>query len=113
MTLQEGEERKDVRMTVEQEMRYSVIVWPSGPENSQKPDRYDLYVEGHSHSYSKEVDGSYVIPGVPPGHYRLEIMAFSGAKHLGHGDLSFEVTDNDLTLHVSVARAAEVQGVAK
>jgi len=117
VTLQEGEERKDVRVTVEQEMRYSVIVWPSGPENSQKPDRYDLYFEGHSHSYSfsysKEVDGSYVIPGVPPGHYRLEIMAYSGAKHLGRGDLSFDVTDSDLTLHVSVARAAEVQGVAK
>jgi hypothetical protein len=37
LMLKEGEEQSDVHITVEREQRYSVTVWPSGPEDQPNP----------------------------------------------------------------------------
>jgi hypothetical protein len=113
VALKEGEERNDVRITVERERRYRVIAWPFGPEGSPKPERYDVTIEGRSHTYTQEANGSYVIPGIPAGHYRLIGIAWSTAQYLGEGDMRFDVTDADVTLHLPVGGVGEIQGVVK
>jgi hypothetical protein len=62
VALKEGEERNDIRITVERERRDRVIVWPFGREGNPKPERYDVTIEGRSHTYTQEANGSYVIP---------------------------------------------------
>lgn len=113
VALKEGEEQNDVHIAVERESRYRVIVWPSGPEGKPKPQRYDVNIQGRSVTYTQEADGSYVIPGIPPGHYRLVSMAWSETEYLGEGDTRFDVTDADVTLHLRVGGLGEIQGVAK
>jgi hypothetical protein len=113
LVLIEGEERNDIRIAVQLEPRYRVIVWPSGPQGPRNPDRYDLRIEGRSHSYRHQSDGSYVIPGIPPGHYTLVSVAWTETEYLGEGDISFDVTDADVTLHLPVGGLGEIQGVVK
>jgi hypothetical protein len=50
LMLKGGEEQNDIHITVEQEQRYRVIVWPSGPEDQPNPDRYSVSIEGRSHT---------------------------------------------------------------
>ena len=113
LTLKEGEKQGDIRITVEPEQRYRVVVWPSGPEGQPNPDRYSLKLVGRSHPYSQEPDGSYVIPGIPPGHYRLVSVAWLGSEYQGEGDTTFEVTNGDVTLHLHVGGLGEIRGVVK
>jgi Carboxypeptidase regulatory-like domain len=113
LILKEGEEQNDIRITVEQEQRYRVIVWPSGPEDQPNPDRYSVRIEGRSHSSRREPDGSYVIPGIPPGRYRLVSVAWLGSEYQGEGDITFDVTNADVTLHLVVGGLGEIQGVVK
>jgi hypothetical protein len=113
LMLKEGEEQNDVRITVEREQRYSVIVWPSGPEDQPKPDRYSVHIEGRSHSSRGEPDGSYVIPGIPPGRYKLVSEAWLGSEYQGEGDVAFDVTNADVSLHLVVGGLGEIQGVVK
>jgi Carboxypeptidase regulatory-like domain len=113
VTLRAGEERTGVSITVERERRYRVVVWPSGPEDVPKPDRYEVGIEGRSHTSTGERDGSYVIPSIPAGHYRLLTTAWSGVEYVGAGDVKFDVIDADVTLQVHVGGLAEVEGVVK
>lgn len=113
VALKEGEERNDVHITVVREQRYRISVWPSGPEGESKPDRYDINILDRSLTYTQEADGSYVIPGIPPGHYRLASIAWFGSQYLGEGDMRFNVTNADVTLHLRVGGLGEIQGVVK
>jgi len=113
VTLKEGEERNDVRINVERERRYRVIVWPSGPDGDPTPDRYDMNIQDRSYAYSREADGSYVIPAIPPGHYRLVSIAWSKSNYSGEGDMRFDVTNADVTLHLHLGGLGEIQGVVK
>ena len=113
LTLKEGEERNDARITVERERRYAVTIWPSGPEGQPKPERYSVHIEGRSHTSRQKADGSYVIPGIPPGHYRLSSVAWSGAEYQGKGDLRFDVTDADVTLNLQLGGLGEIQGIVR
>jgi hypothetical protein len=113
LALTEGEEQNDIRIAVELEPRYRVIVWPSGPAGPRNPDRYQLSIEGRSHSYRHQPDGSYEIPSIPAGHYKLVSVAWAGTEYLGEGDISFDVTDADVTLHLPVGGLGEIQGVVK
>jgi hypothetical protein len=58
----------------------------------------------------KQRDGSYVIPDVPPGHYKLIITAWSGVQYVGEGDAGFDVSDDDVTVKVHVGGLGEIQG---
>jgi Carboxypeptidase regulatory-like domain len=113
LTLKEGEEQNNIRIKVEREQRYSVVVWASGPEDQPNPDRYSVHIEGRSHTSRGEPDGSYVIPGIPPGRYRLVSVAWLGAEYQGEGDIEFDVTNADVTLHLRVGGLGEIQGVVK
>lgn len=113
LMLKEGEEKNDIHITVEQEQRYRVIVWPSGPEDQPNPDRYSVSIEGRSHTSTQEPDGSYVIPGIPPGRYKLVSLAWLGAEYRGQGDTTFDVINADVTLHLRVGGLGEIQGVVK
>jgi hypothetical protein len=113
LTLREGEEQNDIRIKVGREQRYSVTVWPSGPEGQPNPERYDVRIEGRSHTYRREPDGSYVIPGIPPGRYRLVSVAWLGSEYQGEGDTAFDVTNGDVTLHLHVGGLGEIQGIVK
>ena len=113
LTLTEGEEQNDIRIKVEREPRYNVVVWPSGPEDQPNPDRYEVSIEGRSHTFGQEPDGSYVIPGIPPGHYRLLSVAWLGSEYQGAGDTTFDVTNADVTVHLRVGGLGEIQGIVK
>jgi len=113
LALKEGEEQNDVRITVQREQRYRVIIWPSGPEGPPEPDRYEVHIEGRSHTSTHQAGGPYVIPGIPPGHYRLVSIAWRRVEYLGEGDIGFDVADSDVTLHVALGGLGEIQGVAK
>jgi len=113
LMLKEGEEQNDIRIKVEREQRYSVVVWPSGPEGQPNPDRYSVRIEGRSHSSRPEPDGGYVIPGIPPGRYRLVGVAWLGSEYQGEGDTTFDVTNGDVTLHLRVGGLGEIQGTVK
>jgi hypothetical protein len=113
LTLKEGEEQNDIHIKVEREQRYSVTVWPSGPEGQPKPDRYSVRIEGRSHTSTQEPDSSYVIPGIPPGRYRLLSVAWLGSEYQGAGDTTFDVTNADVTVHVRVGGLGEIQGIVK
>jgi hypothetical protein len=113
LMLKEGEEQNDIRVTVEREQRYSVIVWPWGPEGQANPDRYSVRIEGRSHSSRREPDGSYVIPGIPSGRYRLVSVAWLGSEYQGGGDVTFNVTNADVTLHLLVGGLGEIKGLVK
>lgn len=111
--LREGEEHDDVRINVERETRYRVIVWPSGPDGAPGADTYSLWLQGYSHTYSREADGSYVIPDVPPGHYRLASTARSGDQYVGAGDTTFDVSHGDVTVHVRAGGLGKISGIVK
>jgi len=112
--LKTGEARNDLRINVERELRYRVIVWPSGPEDSPRPDRYGLSIKGRTHSYKTQPDGSYVIPGIPPGHYTLGAIAWAAdSQYVGEGETTFDVTNEDVVLHLRVGGLGEIEGVVK
>jgi Carboxypeptidase regulatory-like domain len=113
VALKEGEERDGLRITVRREQRYQVIVWPSGPEGQVKRARYSLRIAGRRAAYRRNEDGSYVLEGVPPGHYQLASIAWGQADYVGAGDVSFEVTDADVTLHLELGGLGEIEGVLK
>jgi hypothetical protein len=95
------------------EPSFRVIVWPEGPEGTLKPSRYSVVIQGRSHSYSRVADGSYVIPDIPPGHYKLVSVAWAESEYLGEGDTTFDVTNADVVLRLTLGGLAEIQGVAK
>jgi HEAT repeats len=96
------------------EQTYRVIVWPTGPEGlATPPNRYDMDIVGREISYSGGKDGSYVIPNIPPGHYKLVSMALADVEIVGEGDTTFDVTNADVTLYLTVGGLSEVQGVAR
>jgi hypothetical protein len=113
LSLSEGEERNDIRIIVEREPRYNVIIWPTGPEGELTPERYQVHIEGRSHTSTHRQGGPYLIPGIPPGHYKLVTVAWTKSMYQGAGEITFDLTDHDVTLHVAVAGLAEIQGVAK
>ena len=90
-----------------------MIVWPEGPEGMLKPSLYSVVIQGRSHSYSRVADGSYVIPDIPPGHYKLVSVAWAESEYLGEGDTTFDVTNADVVLRLTLGGLAEIQGVAK
>jgi hypothetical protein len=110
VALKEGQQQTDIRITVEREQRFRVVVWPSGPKGEINPDRYSLVLAGRNHSSMKQRDGSYVIPDVPPGHYKLIITAWSGVQYVGEGDAGFDVSDDDVTVKLHVGGLGEIQG---
>jgi hypothetical protein len=99
-----------VRISVGDELRYRIVVRPSGPEGEPVPDRYDVTIENRNHSSMRRGDGSYVIPDIPPGHYTLVSMAWSQAQYLGQGERSFDVVDSDIMLRVQLGGLGEIAG---
>ncbi len=113
ITVTEGEEHGGVLMTVEREKRFNVIVWPSGPDGTAKPDRYDVMLEHRNHSSTRQPDGSYLIPAIPAGHYTLVSTAWSGTQYVGQGESSFDVNDQDVNVHLQVGGLGQIEGQVK
>jgi hypothetical protein len=111
--LTEGQEQGGVRITVEREQRYRVVVWPSGPEGGPKPDRYDLILTKRNHSSIQQADGSYVIPDMPAGHYTLVSTAWSGVQYVGQGETSFDVSNSDVSVQLQLGGLGEIGGSVK
>jgi hypothetical protein len=113
ITLKERNERSGVRIAVERETRYRIVIWPSGPEGEPPPDRYDVTIQHRNHTSMKQADGSYVIPDIPQGHYTLVSTAWSRAQYLGQGEESFDISDSDVTLHIHLGGLGEVGGTVQ
>lgn len=113
ISLKEGEERTDIRISVKRESRYQVIVHPNGPQGEPAPDRYDVVLLRRNHTSITQKDGSYLIPDIPPGHYTLVSTAWSGVQYVGQGETDFNVSDADVTLSVQVGGLGEIRGVAE
>ena len=105
--LGEHEVRNNVRITTTAEKRYRIIVWPSSPEGTTAPDRYDLLIRNRFYASTRQADGSYVIFDIPPGHYTLVSYAWSQAEQLGKGEQSFDVVDSDVTLRFRLGVSAK------
>jgi hypothetical protein len=105
--LKEHEVRSNVRITTSDEKRYRIIVWPSVPEGTTVPDRYDLLIQNRFYAYTRQADGSYVIFDIPPGHYTLVSNAWSQVEGLGHGEQSFDVIDSDVNLRFQLGGPAK------
>ncbi|MGB8029727.1 MAG: carboxypeptidase regulatory-like domain-containing protein [Terracidiphilus sp.] len=112
IALKEGDERNDLRITVEPEMRHRVIVWPSGPLGATAPVRYEVTIERRNFITMKQANGSYVIPDMPPGHYTLITTAWAPVQYLGKGEKGIDVTHSDLTVHVRLDGLGEIAGTA-
>ena len=110
IALKGHDERSDVRIVVEREMRYKVVVWPSGPEGELMPDRYDVMIEHRSHTSMKQADGSYLIPDIPAGHYTLVSTAWLRVQAVGQGEQDFDVSNADVSLHVQLGGLGEIAG---
>ena len=113
ISLKEGEERTDIRISVKRESRYQVIVHPNGPQGEPAPDRYDVVLLARNHTSITQKDGSYLIPDIPPGHYTLVSTAWSGVQYVGQGETDFDVSDADVTVSVQVGGLGEIRGVVE
>jgi Carboxypeptidase regulatory-like domain len=110
IALKERDEQTGVRIAVEREPRYRIVVWPSGPEGEPPPDRYDVIIQHRNHTSMKQADGSYMIADIPAGHYTLVSTAWSGVQYVGQGEEDFAVSDADVILHVHVGSLGEIGG---
>ncbi len=110
LAVKAGDERNGVRIALKREKRYQIIVWPSGPDDQPRPERYNVSIEGRSHTSSGYKDGSWVIPGIPPGHYRLVGIAWGDRGYMGGGDANIDVVDADVTVHLQVGGLGEIHG---
>jgi Carboxypeptidase regulatory-like domain len=113
ITVEEGEDQTGLRIIVEREKRFNVIVWPTGPDGQVEPDRYDVMLEHRSHSSSKQADGSYIIPAIPAGHYTLVSTAWSGVQYVGQGETSFDITGADVNVPLHLGGLGEIEGQVK
>jgi hypothetical protein len=110
IVLKEGDERNDLRITVEPEMRHRVLVRPSGPLGATAPLRYEVTIERRNFISMKQADGSYVIPDLPPGHYTLLTTAWAPVQYLGQSEKGIDVADSDVTVHVRLDGLGEIAG---
>ena len=110
ITVKEGDERNDLRITVEPEMHHQVVVWPSGPLGATAPLWYEVTIARRNFISMKQADGSYVIPDLPPGHYTLLTTAWAPVQYLGQSEKGIDVTDSDVTVHVRLAGLGEIAG---
>jgi hypothetical protein len=113
LSLKEGEEKDDIRISVKRESRYQVIVRPMGPQGEPAPDRYDVVLLARNHTSVTQKDGSSLIPDIPPGHYTLVSTAWSGVQYVGQGETDFDVSDADVTLSVQVGGLGEIRGIVE
>jgi hypothetical protein len=114
LQIEEGQEQDDLRITIMPAKKYSVRVWPTGPEGIPAEAYYIPQLE-HLAAGQRQADGSYLISGVVPGHYSLTTSAWTDADpwFLGQGETDFDVSNKDVTLHVTVGGMGTVQGVVR
>ena len=110
IVLKEGDERNDLRITVEPEMHHQVIVRPSGPLGATGPLRYEVTIERRNFSSIRQADGSYLFADLPPGHYTLLTTAWAPVQYLGKSKKGIDVTDSDVTVHVRMDGLGEIAG---
>ena len=113
ITMKEGDERNDLAITVEPEVRYRVVVWPSGPLGTTTPVRYEVTIKDGNYHSVKQADGSFIISDLPPRHYTLLTTAWAPVEYLGRSEKDIDVTDSDVTVHVRIAGLGEIAGTAK
>lgn len=111
--LKEGEERSGVQFAVATEKRYNVIVWPSGPEGGTPVTDYAISLEHRNHGVTRQADGSYLIPGIPPGHYTITSLALTQSGNAGMGAQNFDVTSADVAIHLHAGGPGEISGTAR
>ena len=112
IVLKEGDERNNLRITVEPEMHHQVIVRPSGPLGATGPLRYEVTIERRNLSSIRQADGSYLLADLPPGHYTLLTTAWAPVQYLGKSEKGIDVTDSDVTVRVRMDGLGEIAGTA-
>ncbi len=99
-----GNETKDIRISIPAEKRYNITARLSGPGQDGDPPRYryEVRVEGRSHTSSTSDDRSFTIPDIPPGDYTLVATAWEVSKYIGEGTAVVHVVDADVQVSISV-----------
>jgi hypothetical protein len=103
INLKEAEKLDGIRITVTPETRYSIVLWPSGPDGVPLPSEYIVGIPESNTTAVKQPDGSYLIPNVSPGHYSLNIFAPGlpqGVAWLHSAEV--DVGKSDATLHLNI-----------
>jgi hypothetical protein len=95
-----GQHLDNLHITTHQEGRHQVFLWPSGPAGLPSPREYIITIRDANITALKQTDGSYLIPNVPPGHYRLNVVAAGlPVTESWPYYIDLDVPDHDLTLH--------------
>jgi hypothetical protein len=107
LALKESDKRDGVNITVEPQTLYTVTVRPAGPDGRQaEGDYYWVSIKGrNTTSYGK--NGGFTFQNIPAGHYTLKTevrLGGMGGKLLGTQETAFDVTNADVTLHVTVSK---------
>jgi hypothetical protein len=114
IALKEGDEHDGVEIVVEPQTLYTVTVWPAGSDGRQaEGDYYWVSIEGRNTSAYGNRNGSTTFPNIPAGHYTLKTdvrLGGMGGKRLGTQETSFDVTNEDVTLHVTVDKQSTESG---
>jgi len=99
-----GNETKDIRISIPAEKRYNITARVSGPGQHGDPPRYryEVRVEGRSHTSSTTDDRSFTIPDIPPGDYTLVATAWEVSTYIGEGTAVVHVVDADVQVSISV-----------
>jgi Carboxypeptidase regulatory-like domain len=117
-------EAGDVRITVPTQKTFTVrgkLLPGAGPEQKgekevswSSPDDVGFNFSFVRRSASVEPDGSFEIPGVPPGDYTLTATALSDDGHINDlGFASLHIADGNVSANVEIGHAAEIYGTVE
>jgi hypothetical protein len=105
VSLKEAGEQDGLRIRVQRETRYKVIIWPSGLESDPAANSYETTFSllERDTVCIKQPDGSCVIRDVPAGYFTLVSEVWSRSKYVGRKETNFSIMAEDVNLHINLA----------
>jgi hypothetical protein len=103
ISLKETQKLNDIRLIVHTENRYNIVLWLSGPDGVPPPTEYVVTVRDSNTTALKQLDGSYLIRNVSPGHYKLSVFAAGLPPKLAWPhSIEVDVRNQNVTVHADI-----------
>jgi hypothetical protein len=113
-------EARDIRFTVPAERTFTVhgkVLPGAAPGRKQvgeveckSPDDVGYNFSSGRNTAAVEADGSFKIPGLPPGDYTLTATATNNGVRADLGFATLHISDSDVRADIEIGHAAEVSG---